>query len=390
MIPAKKQGRQRPIGYLNGMTVHMAISRVKQIHQLGHSIWLDFMDRQIMTSGTFQKLIDEDGIRGITSNPAIFENAVSGSSDYQGDIKRLARQEKTNEDIGNELALADVQRAADLLRPVYEDTTRGADGLVSLEVSPRLAFDPQGTLQQARTLWKAVDRPNVMIKIPATREALWAIRQAIREGINVSVTLLFGLDRYAAVAEAYIGGLEERAKAGQPLDQLASVASFFLSGIDQVLDAVLTERGIGELKGEVAIALAKRAYTLHGRVFASDRFKRLADLGATPQRLLWASAGTEDPSFSDVKYVEALIGPQTVNTLPMKTLDAFRDHGQAALRLTNDYPAAIRVLEQVRQAGIDLRAVAQQLEEEGLEKSTQPFDKLMQAIEQQKKGPLAR
>lgn len=364
----------------------MATSRVKQIYELGQSVWLDFIDRRIMDSGSLQKLIDEDGIRGITSNPAIFEKAIRGGTDYDEDIKRLARQGLSSEAIFYGVAVADIQRAADLLQPVYEDSVSGADGFVSLEVAPHLALDTAGTLRQARALWKAVARPNVMIKIPGTRAGLPAIRQAIAEGINVNVTLLFGLDRYAAVADTYVGGLEDRLKAGLPLRQLSSVASFFLSRIDGLLDPVLAERGIGELKGQVAIALAKRAYVLYGRIFDSERFKKLADAGATPQRLLWASTSSEDPSFSAIKYVEALIGPKTVETLPLDTLDAYRDYGQPQIRLTSNYPAAIRILEQVQQAGIDLNAVAQQLEEEGLDKFNQPYDKLMRAIDEQKKA----
>lgn len=364
----------------------MATSRVRQIHELGQSIWLDFIDRRIMDTGGLQKLIAEDGVRGITSNPAIFEKAISSGTDYDEDIKRLARQDLSSEAVFYGVAVADIQRAADLFAPVYEDKVSGADGFVSLEVAPHLALDTEGTLRQARALWKAVDRPNVMIKIPGTREGLPAIRQAIAEGINVNVTLLFGLDRYAAVADAYIGGLEDRLKTGQPLGQLASVASFFLSRIDVLLDPVLVERGIGELKGEVAIALAKRAYVLYNRIFESERFKKLSNFGATPQRLLWASTGSKDPSVPDVKYVEALIGPKTINTLPMDTLNAYRDHGQPALRLTGNYPAALRILEQVQQAGIDLNAVARQLEAEGLAKFSQPYDKLMRAIDEQRKA----
>lgn len=362
------------------------MNRVKQIHELGQSIWLDFIDRPIMNTGGLQKLIDEDGIRGITSNPAIFEKAITGGTDYDADIKRLAGQGQDNEAIFYAVAVADIQRAADLFAPVYEDKVSGADGFVSLEVSPRLALDTDATLQQARALWKAVDRANVMIKIPGTRPGLAAIRQAISEGININVTLLFSLDRYMAVTEAYIVGLEDRLRAGQPIDQLASVASFFISRIDTLVDPVLRERGLNELTGEVAIALAKRAYAIYGRMFESERFKKLADFGAVPQRLLWASTGTKDPAYSDVKYVEALIGPKTVNTVPMDVLSAFRDHGQATPRLTDNYVAAIEVLERVQQAGIDLNAVAQQLEEEGIEKFNVPYDKLLQAIDQQRKA----
>ncbi|MBD2757423.1 transaldolase [Spirosoma validum] len=360
------------------------MNRVKQIHELGQSIWLDFIDRQLMNTGALQTLIQEDGIRGLTSNPAIFEKAISNSPDYDEDIKRLAQTEKSNEALFYGVAVTDIQRAADLFAPVYEDKISGADGFVSLEVSPHFALDAEKTIEQARSLWQAVDRPNVMIKIPGTQACLPAIRQTISEGININVTLLFGLDRYLAVTEAYIAGLEDRLQAGHPIDQLASVASFFISRIDTLVDPLLKEQGLSELTGEVAIALAKQAYASYSQVFDSERFKKLADAGAVPQRLLWASTGTKDPAFSDVKYVEALIGPKTVNTVPMDTLNAFRDHGQAALRLASHYEDATQVLDRVQQAGIDLNAIAQQLEDEGIQKFNDPYDKLMQAIDQQR------
>ena len=359
---------------------------VKQVHELGQSIWLDFIDRPLMNSGRLQQLIEEDGIRGITSNPAIFEKAITSGTDYDQDVRRLAQEGLSNEDIFYRVAVADIQRAADLFLPVYEDKVSGADGFVSLEVSPRLALDTDKTLEQARVLWRAVDRPNVMIKIPGTQPGLPAIRQAIAEGININVTLLFSLDRYAAVAEAYIAGLEDRLAAGEPIDQLASVASFFISRIDTVVDPVLTEQGLSPLKGETAIALAKQAYSLYGQLFDSDRFKKLAAQGATPQRLLWASTGTKDPDFSPVKYVEALIGPKTVDTVPMDTLNAYRDAGQPAVRLSSNYSEALQMLEQVKQAGVDLNAVAEQLETEGIAKFNQPYDKLLEAIETQKRA----
>ncbi|WP_375448088.1 transaldolase [uncultured Fibrella sp.] len=364
----------------------MATNRVKQIHEAGQSIWLDFIDRQIINSGGLQKLIDEDGVRGITSNPAIFEKAISSSSDYDSDIKQLAEAGKSNEDIFYGVAVADIQRAADIFMPVYDDKVSGADGFVSLEVSPHLALNTAGTIEQARALWKAVDRPNVMIKIPGTQPGLAAIQQAISEGININVTLLFSLDRYEAVAEAYIAGLEQRANAGQPVDQIASVASFFLSRIDTLVDPILVEKGLTDLKGEVAIASAKQAYQIYKRLFDSDRFKALADKGATPQRLLWASTGSKDPAYSDVKYVEALIGPNTVDTVPMETLDAFRDHGNPQAQLETNPEQAEQVLATVREAGIDLDALMQQLEDEGIDKFNKPYDKLLKAIDDQKKN----
>lgn len=367
----------------------MATSNVKQIHELGQSIWLDFIDRKIMDTGELQQLIDEDGVRGLTSNPAIFEKAISSGTDYDADIKRLAQEGRSNEDIFYGVAIADIQRAADLFKPVYEEEIRGADGYVSLEVSPHLAQNTVGTIEQARTLWKAVGRNNVMIKIPGTAEGLPAIRMAISEGINVNVTLLFGLDRYQEVVDAYISGLEDRASAGQPIDSVASVASFFLSRIDVLVDPLLDEKGMGDLKGEVAIASAKKAYEIYQREFSSERFRALEAKGAKPQRLLWASTSSKNPAFSDVKYVEALIGPKTVNTVPMETLEAFRDHGQAAARLEDNMDQATQVLERVEQAGLSLKKISQQLEDEGIEKFNKPYDKLLQAIDAQKEKSLA-
>ncbi|RRB06655.1 transaldolase [Larkinella rosea] len=360
-------------------------NRVKQIHEFGQSIWLDFIDRKIMDSGELQKLIDEDGVRGITSNPAIFEKAISSSSDYDEDIKKLAKEDKSNEDIFYGLAVSDIQRAADLFKPVFEEEVRGADGYVSLEVSPFLALDTEGTINQARELWKAVDRENVMIKIPGTAPGLPAIQTAISEGININVTLLFGLDRYEAVTDAYISGLEARAAAGQPIDGIASVASFFLSRIDVMVDPILDEKGLPELKAQVAIASARKAYEIYKRVFSSERFAKLKEKGAKPQRLLWASTSSKNPAIPDTKYVEELIGPNTVDTIPMETLVAFRDHGVAENRLENDLDQATSTLEKLKSAGIDIDQITQKLEDEGIDKFNKPYEKLLAAIETQKK-----
>ncbi|WP_439557506.1 transaldolase [Dyadobacter sp.] len=363
----------------------MATSKVKQIHDFGQSIWLDFIDRKIIDSGELKKLIEEDGVRGVTSNPAIFEKAISSSSDYDADIAELSKGDSTNEEIFFSLAIEDIKAACDLMMPVYnEEDVVGADGYVSLEVSPFLALDTQGTIKQASELWMAVDRANVMIKIPGTQPGLTAIQTAISEGINVNVTLLFGLDRYEAVAEAYISGLEKRAEIGLPVDHVASVASFFLSRIDILVDPMLEEKGLGELKGEVAIASAKLAYQIYKRMFSTDRWKKLADKGAVPQRLLWASTSNKNPAFKDTRYVEALIGPNTVNTIPMETLEAYRDHGDPASRLEEDLDAATSVMDKVKAAGIDMDAITKQLEEEGIEKFNKPFQKLLDAIENQK------
>jgi transaldolase len=361
----------------------MATNNVKLIHSFGQSIWLDFIDRQIMTSGKLKSLIDDDGVRGVTSNPAIFEKAITSSSDYDADIKALADSGKTNEELFFSLAIKDIQKATDLFKGVY-DESKGEDGYVSLEVSPFLALKTDETTKQALELWKAVGRDNVMIKIPGTQPGLAAIRKTISEGLNINVTLLFGLPRYEAVAEAYISGLEDRIAAGKSVEGISSVASFFLSRIDVLVDPMLDEKGLGDLKGEVAIASAKKAYEIYKKIFSSERWKKLAAKGAKPQRLLWASTSSKNPAFKDTKYVEALIGPDTVDTVPLETIEAFRDHGIAANVLENDLEGATEVLEKLKKAGISIDKITQQLEDEGIDKFNKPFEKLLQSIEDQK------
>ncbi len=374
---------------------------IKQTYQLGQSIWLDFIDRKLVQSGELKKFIDEDGLRGMTSNPAIFEKAISSGDQYTQQIRQLSDGGRTadksggkaaggisdqtgditNEEIFYSLALEDIQAAADLFKSVYEEKVKGADGYVSLEVSPRLARDTMATVSQAVSLWGRVARQNVMIKVPGTIEGLAAIRHLIGEGLNINVTLLFGLERYQQVIEAYVSGLEDRVRAGKSVDGIASVASFFLSRIDVLLDPVLKEKGLHDLNGKTAIALAKKAYELYKKAFSSDRWKSLADKGARPQRLLWASTSSKDPSFSDTKYVDALIGKDTVNTVPMETYHAFLDHGHVAETLESDLPAAEQVLDTLSKNGIDMNGVAQQLENDGIDKFIQPYDKLLKAIE---------
>jgi len=357
-------------------------NKVKQIHNFGQSIWLDFIDREIIKSGKLQKLIDEDGVRGVTSNPAIFEKAITSSSDYDADIKTLADGAKSTEDLFFSLAIKDIQNAADLFKPVHADD--GIDGYVSLEVSPFLALDAEGTAAQAKELWAKVDRDNVMIKIPGTEPGLKAIRESIAHGININVTLLFGLPRYEAVTEAYISGLEDHLAAGHKISHIQSVASFFLSRIDVLVDPMLDEKGLGDLKGEVAIASAKKAYEIYKRVFSSERWKKLEAQGAKPQRLLWASTSSKNPAFKDTKYVEALIGPDTVDTVPLETIEAFRDHGVAANTLEQGLDKATETLERLKAAGIDIDKLTQQLEDEGVDKFNKPFEKLLKSIEDQK------
>ncbi len=362
----------------------MEANRVKQIHDFGQSIWLDFIDRKFIAEGKLKSLIDNDGIRGVTSNPAIFEKAISGSDVYDDDIRKLSDGDKTTEEIFFGLAITDIQKACDLFDDLYNEEVKGADGYVSLEVSPFLALKTEETAKQAEELWKAVDRKNVMIKIPGTQPGLQAIRESIGKGININVTLLFGLPRYEEVTEAYISGLEDHLAAGYQIGHIASVASFFLSRIDTLIDPILAEKGLGELKGEVAIASAKKAYEIYKRVFSGPRWEKLAAQGAKPQRLLWASTSSKDPSFKDTKYVEALIGPDTVDTVPLETIEAFRDHGIAANTLEEGLDKATEVLEKLKAADIDIDNITQQLEDEGIDKFNKPFEKLLKAIEDQK------
>lgn len=364
------------------------MNTLKNIHDFGQSIWLDFFDRKLMDSGQLQKLMDEDGLCGITSNPSIFEKAIKSSSDYDADIRKISFEQKSKEEIFFDFAIKDIRQAADILKPVF-DGAHGTDGFVSLEVSPHLANNTDETIKQAMQLWKSIDRENVMIKIPGTKEGLPAIRKCISEGLNINVTLLFGLDRYKEVTEAYISGLEDRLKNNQPIDHIASVASFFLSRIDTLIDPILKEKKLDKLVGEIAIASAKEAYQIYKDMFRSDRFRKLEKLGAKPQKVLWASTGTKDPTFSDVKYVEALIGPDTINTLPMETIDAFRDHGKVDDHLENNLLNATRELQLLKDNGIDLNELTQQLEMEGIEKFNKAYDALLNAIESKRKKAMA-
>ncbi len=352
-----------------------------QLRGCGQSVWLDFLSRQLLNSGELRGLIDADGLGGVTSNPAIFDKAISGSLDYDEDIGKLSRQGKNIQEIYEILTVSDVQGAADLFLPMFREL-QGGDGFVSLEVNPHLAHDTPGTVAEARRLWAKLDRPNVFIKVPATQEGLPAIRQLIREGINVNVTLLFGLPRYREVAEAYLSGLEERGAQGQHL-RVASVASFFLSRIDTLIDQTLKGMGpaAASLQGEVAIASAKMAYAIYRQVFGSRRFRALQDQGARSQRLLWASTSTKNPAYRDVKYVEPLIGPETINTMPLETINAYRDHGQPASRLGEGADQAAAILRRLSEVGLDLNQITRQLEDEGVEKFNQPYDNLMCSLE---------
>lgn len=359
-----------------------------KLEAFGQSIWMDFIRRGTIASGQLKQLIEEDALRGVTSNPSIFEKAIAGSHDYDDAIRALALEGKSVDQIYAALTVEDIQRTADLFRPVY-DRLDGADGFVSLEVSPYLARDTVKTIADARRLWVAVARPNVMIKVPATLEGSTAIQQLIGEGINVNITLLFGLPRYRQVAEAYIAGLETRSAQGKPLKSVASVASFFLSRIDTLLDPRLektmaVDTSKAELAetfhGEVAIFSAKAAYQMYKEIFESERFAKLKAQGARTQRLLWASTSAKNPAYSDLKYVEALIGSETVDTIPLETLAAYRDHGKPASRLTNDAVKASETLRRLGEVGIDLDAATQQLEDEGIQKFVKAFDVLMNTL----------
>ncbi|TYZ14202.1 bifunctional transaldolase/phosoglucose isomerase [Hymenobacter lutimineralis] len=360
------------------------------VRQFNQSIWLDYIRRNILVNGELARLLTEDGLRGVTSNPAIFEKAIGGSADYDAAIQALAQQGLGAEAIYEQLAVQDVQHACDLLRPLYDAPDSGGDGYVSLEVSPTLIHDTEGTVAEGLRFWHAVARPNVMIKVPATLEGLPAIHQLIAQGVNVNVTLIFGLERYQAVAEAYLLGLEDRAAAGLPLARIDSVASFFLSRIDVLLDPQLEqlaqqggEQGAtaAAAVGEVALASAKQAYQLYKDIFSGSRWEALRAQGAAPQRLLWASTGNKNPKYDNLKYVEHLIGPETVNTIPVETLDLYRAGGQPQSRLEEGTAEAAAVLASLPALGIDLTQVAQQLEDEGGQKFKEPFAKLLAVLE---------
>ncbi len=374
----------------------MKTNPLLKLEQYGQSIWMDFIRRETIASGELQRMIDQDGISGVTSNPSIFEKAIAGSHDYDDSVRGLALEGKTVEEIYRALTVEDIRKAADVFRPLYDRTKRG-DGYVSLEVSPNLAHDSEGTINEAVQLWESVQRPNIYIKVPGTQEGLVAISELISRGINVNVTLLFGLPRYRAVTEAFIAGLEARAAKGQSIESISSVASFFLSRIDVLVDKLLEAKTLPDkdkleklpnLKGEVAVASARVAYQMYREIFSSDRFMTLAGMGAMKQRLLWASTSTKNPSYSDVKYVEALIGPETVNTLPLETIHAYRDHGDPASRLEENVGVSRTVLNSLPSIGIDIDAVTKQLEDEGVRKFVDAYEALLKALSEKREAAL--
>ena len=368
------------------------VNTTQQLFEAGQSVWYDNIQRGLLQSGAMAGMIERGEIRGVTSNPTIFMNAMSKSQDYDAGLIPLAQAGRSTEEVFYQLAIEDIQAAADLFHPMYE-LSAGGDGYVSLEVSPYLANDTRGTIEEVRHLWDRVKRPNLMVKIPATKAGIPAITQAISEGINVNVTLIFSRQRYAAVMDAYICGLEQRAEQGLQMAGIASVASFFVSRVDNKVDAYLDEiiqngsskaEGIASLKGKAAIANARLAYADFKEVFSSERFQMLKPLGARIQRPLWASTGTKNPQYSDVMYVEELIGPHTVNTVPPQTLEAFLDHGRVRLSLEENLDGAREALADLDKLGINMEDVTRQLEEEGVKSFADAFTALLQVIEERR------
>jgi transaldolase / glucose-6-phosphate isomerase len=376
-----------------------AVNPLKDLQKYGQSVWLDYIRRSLITSGELKRLIEEDGLRGITSNPSIFEKAISGSTDYADILGALQGKSDLDAKVRYEqLAIRDIQDAADMLRPVYNESKR-RDGYVSLEVSPYLARDTQGTLEEARRLWKSVNRPNVMIKVPGTAEGIPAFQQLISEGININVTLLFAQQVYEQVAEAYIAGLEQLAAHGGDVSQIASVASFFISRIDVLVDSKVTEllktttdpakqALLKSILGKVAIANGKLTYQRYQHIFSGPRWHALALKGAQTQRVLWASTSTKNPNYRDVIYVEELIGPDTVNTMPPATLDAFRDHGKLRNSLTEDVEAAQDTMGTLAKVGISMKEVTDKLTDDGVKLFADAFDKLLDAVEKTSSCPI--
>ncbi|MEZ4590542.1 MAG: transaldolase [Chloroflexota bacterium] len=363
------------------------MSKLHELFELGQSVWYDNISRALLESGEMQALID-DGVVGVTSNPSIFEKAIAKSSDYDGAIRKLAQAGKSTNDIYEALALEDIGAAADLFRPVY-DKTGGIDGYISLEVSPTLARDTEGTIAEARRLFAALNRPNIMIKVPATPEGIPAIETLIADGININVTLIFALSSYEDVMNAYITGLEKRLAAGQPIDNISSVASFFVSRVDSAVDKALSAKGNTDLQGKIAIANAKVAYARFQQVFGDARWQALAENGARVQRPLWASTSTKNPNYPDTLYVDTLIGPNTVNTVPPETVVAFRDHGTVAVTLTEGVEDAAGQLEALANLGVQLDEITDQLQVDGVNSFANAFESLMDSVSGKREAVLA-
>ena len=374
----------------------MSQTPLHELHAHGQSVWLDFLSRDLVDSGELARLVAEEGVRGMTSNPTIFQEAIKGSDTYDEDIRRLGAQGLSPEEMFEAIAVNDISAACDVLRPVYDESGM-TDGFVSLEVSPRLAHDTEGTVEEARRLVAAVDRPNLMIKVPATPAGLPAVETLITEGVNVNITLIFAQAVYRGVVDAYLSALENRAAAGEPVDDVASVASTFVSRIDTAVDAqleaLLAERAddadeIRSLLGKVAIANSKAVYEIFEEISASERYQALAADGAQPQRPLWASTSTKNPEYPPTRYVDELIGPNTVNTMPSVTMDAFREQGEVQPTVSSDPDYWSGVLERLAALGVDLDTIMDQLQDEGVQKFIDSYDDLLQDLEA-KAGALA-
>jgi transaldolase len=374
-------------------TANNPIFQIEQNY--GQSIWMDNLSRTLIESGELKQMIEERGIVGITSNPAIFEKAIVGNASYDADIEAGIRAKKSVLEIYENLVFEDIRNACDILRPVY-DSSNGLDGYVSIEVPPNIANNTESTIEEARRYYAQIGRENVMIKIPGTKMGLPAVEQVISDGINVNVTLLFSVDSYVETAWAYIRGLEKRAEKGEDISKIASVASFFLSRIDSNIDARIDKKlseGVDDLnmearlkavKGKIAIANAKVAYQKFKEIFGSDRWKALAEKGAKVQRLLWASTGTKNPEYSDVMYVDELVGPDTVNTLPPSTIEACADHCSPASRIETGVEEAYHLIESLKDPDIeiDLNEVMDELLDDGIDKFVKPFESLMASVEE--------
>ena len=371
-----------------------------ELQQQGQSVWLDYIRRKALLSGDVRQLIENDGLRGMTANPAIFQAAIAAGDDYDGTIEKMVKDGAEPVAIYEQLAVEDIQEACDQFRALY-DSTNGADGFVSLEVSPLLAYNTEGTLEEARRLWAWVNRPNLMIKVPGTAAGVPAIETLLSEGININVTLLFAIEAYEAVAWAYIRGLERRVAEGKPVDKIASVASFFVSRVDVMIDPMLDKKAAAAsdaaekaklegLRGKAAIANARLAYQSFKKIFGDKRFTDLKAHGARVQRPLWASTSVKNPNYSDLLYADSLIGPDTVDTMPRETLEAFRDHGTVKNTVEDDVDGAKQTLTDLEAAGVSMKAVTDQLEKEGVEKFEQAFDALLKGIVEKRAALLAR
>jgi transaldolase len=372
--------------------MEVSMNNSQKVYQLGQSIWYDNIQRRLLENGQLADMIEQGEIYGITSNPSIFHNAIAKSNDYDNELLPLLKSNKKAEEIFEILAIEDIRNATDLFRSIYE-STEGRDGFVSLEVNPELANDTEATCEEAQRLWDLVDRPNLMIKIPATKEGLPAITRSIANGLNINVTLIFSQERYVKVIEAYLTGLETRVSNEKPIDRISSVASFFVSRIDTKVDKYLSEISsivntkselTDNLLGKIAIANAKAAYQRFKQFFESDRFEKLEERGAQLQRPLWASTSTKNPDYSDVLYIDNLIGPDTVNTIPPKTLVAFNDHGVVEDTLDRDINESQNALEDLEAVGISLTQVTHELELEGVAAFSSAYDNLINSVEERR------